>query len=112
MYLYNDKQLKSSTIAGYRSAVADGLGSSGDSISKSREISRLITSFYRDRPRTGRAIPSWDISVVLLAMTKELFEPLSQATMKLLTYKTIFLLALTSGKRGSEIHAFLSFLQS
>ena len=65
MYLYNDKQLKPSTITGFRSAIADGLGSSGDSISKSREISRLITTFYRDRLRTGRAISSWYISVVL-----------------------------------------------
>ena len=104
MYLFSDKQLKLSTIAGYRSAIADGLGSSGNSISKSREISRLINSFYRDRPRTGRAIPSWDISVVLLAMPKQLFEPLSEAVVKLLTYKSVFLLA---GKHRSETHAWL-----
>ena len=39
--------------------------------------------------------------MVLLAMTKELFEPLSEAVVKLLTYKSGFLLA---GKHRSEIH--------
>ena len=42
--------------------------------------------------------------MVLLGLTKPPFEPLSEAPLKWLTYKTVFLLALASGKR-SEIHA-------
>ena len=38
-------------------------------------------------------------------MTKLPFEPLSEAPLKWLTYKTVFLLALALGKRRSEIHA-------
>ena len=45
--------------------------------------------------------------MVLLAFTKEPFGPLSKATLKLLTYKTVFLLALASGKCRSELHAWL-----
>ena len=66
---------------------------------------RLIASFHRDRPSANRSIPNWDLSLVLLALTRAPFEPLAKADLKILTFKTVFLLALASGKRRSEIHA-------
>ena len=107
LFLFEDKGLKPSTIAGYRTAIADGLGASGEKVSKSRELNRLLASFFRDRPRLGRHIPSWDLSLVLLTLTKAPFEPLRDADLKMLTLKTVFLLALASGKRRGEIHAWL-----
>ena len=59
----------------------------------------------RDRPSANRSIPNWDLSLVLLALTRPPFEPLAKADLKILTFKTVFLLALASGKRRSEIHA-------
>ena len=38
-------------------------------------------------------------------VTKPPFEPIKEASLKHLTFKTVFLLALGSGKRRSEIHA-------
>ena len=104
-YLFTVKNLKPVTITGYRTAIADALGSQGEFISKSLELNRLIASFTRDRPKPNRSIPTWDLSLVLLGLTKPPFEPLSEAPLKWLTYKTVFLLALASGKRRSEIHA-------
>ena len=104
-YLFEEKQLKPATIAGYRTAIADHLGSDGSIVSQSRELNRLIASFYRDKPRQDRAIPSWDLSLVLLSLNKQPFEPLREASLRHLTFKTVFLLALVSGKRRSEIHA-------
>ena len=104
-YLFTVKNLKPATITGYRTAIADALGSQGEFISKSLELNRLIASFTRDRPKPNRSIPTWDLSLVLLGLTKPPFEPLSEAPLKWLTYKTVFLLALASGKRRSEIHA-------
>ena len=104
-YLFTVKNLKPATITGYRTAIADALGSQGELISKSLELNRLIASFTRDRPKPNRYIPTWDLSLVLLGLTKPPFEPLSEAPLKWLTYKTVFLLALASGKRRSEIHA-------
>ena len=104
-YLFTVKNLKPATITGYRTAIADALGSQGEFISKSLELNRLIASFTRDRPKPNRSIPTWDLSLVLLRLTKPPFEPLSEAPLKWLTYKTVFLLALASGKRRSEIHA-------
>ena len=105
LFLFEQKSLSPSTVSGYRTAIADRLGSGSDKISKSRDLNRLLASFHRDRPRIGKSIPTWDLSLVLLALTKKPFEPLNQAQLKFLTLKTVFLLALASGKRRSEIHA-------
>ena len=104
-YLFKEKALKPSTIAGYRTAIADGLGLKGEDVSKSLQLNRLLSSFYRDKPVVNRSIPSWDLALVLQALTKKPFEPLGKASLKLLTFKTVFLLTLASGKRRGEIHA-------
>ena len=46
--------------------------------------------------------------MVLHQLTTPPFEPLRKASLKHLTFKTFFLLALGSGKRRSEIHAWLN----
>ena len=105
MHLFTDKKLQPSTIDGYRSAIADKLGIETVNISKDDNLTRLLDSFHRDRPKGRRGIPSWNLSLVLHQLTKAPFEPLSEASLKHLTFKTVFLLALGSGKRRSEIHA-------
>ena len=108
LYLFEVKGLQPSTIDGYRSAIADKLGNSPFSISKDEDLTRLLDSFHRDRPKGRRGVPSWNLSLVLHQLTKAPFEPMQDASLKHLTFKTVFLLALTSGKRRSEIHAWLN----
>ena len=103
--LFEVKNLQPSTIDGYRSAIADKLGKVTLNISKDDNLTRLLDSFHRDRPKGRRGIPSWNLSLVLHQLTKAPFEPLREASLKHLTFKTVFLLALGSGKRRSEIHA-------
>ena len=43
--MHRKKQLKPATIAGYRTVIADHLGSDGSIVSQSRELNRLIASF-------------------------------------------------------------------
>ena len=105
LYLFQDRKLQPSTIDGYRSAIADKLGNSPLNISKDENLTRLLDSFHRDRPKGRRGIPSWNLSLVLHQLTKAPFEPLKEVSLKHLTFKTVFLLALGSGKRRSEIHA-------
>ena len=105
LYLFEVKNLQPSTIDGYRSAIADKLGNATVNISKDDNLTRLLDSFHRDRPKGRRGIPSWNLSLVLHQLTKAPFEPLREASLKHLTFKTVFLLALGSGKRRSEIHA-------
>ena len=100
--LFEDRKLQPNTIDGYRSAIADKLGNSILNISKDENLTRLLDSFHRDRPKGRRGIPSWNLSLVLHQLTKAPFEPIKEASLK---YLTVFLLALGSGKRRSEIHA-------
>ena len=105
MYLFQDRKLQPSTIDGYRSAIADKLVNTLFNISKDENLTHLLDSFHRDRPKGRRGIPTWNLSLVLHQLTKAPFEPLKGASLKPLTFKTVFLLALGSGKRRSEIHA-------
>ena len=107
LHLFQDKKLQPGTIDGYRSAIADKLGNDPINISKDENLTRLLDSFHRDRPKGRRGIPSWNLSLVLHQLTKAPFEPLKEASLKHLTFKTVFLMALGSGKRRSEIHAWL-----
>ena len=108
LHLFQDKKLQPGTIDGYRSAIADKVGNSTINVSKDENLTRLLDSFHRDRPKGSRGIPSWNLSLVLHQLTKAPFEPLKEASLKHLTFKTVFLLALGSGKRRSEIHAWTS----
>ena len=105
MYLFEERKLQPSIIDGYRSAIADKLESSTINISKDKNLTRLLDSFHRDTPKGRRGIPSWNLSLVLHQLTKAPFEPIKEASLKHLTFKTVFFLALGSGKRRSEIHA-------
>ena len=105
--LFQDRKLQPSTIDGYRSAIANKLDNSSINVSKDENLTHFLDSFHRDRPKGRRGIPSWNLSLVLHHLTKAPFEPLKEASLKHLTFKTVFLLALGSGKRRTEIHAWL-----
>ena len=107
LYLFQERKLQPGTIDGYRSAIADKLGNVPINVSKDDNLTRLLDSFHRNRPKGRRGIPSWNLSLVLHQLTKAPFEPLKEASLKHLTFKTVFLLVLGSGKRRSEIHAWL-----
>lgn len=97
------KGRKPNTLEGYRSAIADHFKSV--TIGKDPSLSRLLSSFHRDRPKALTTLPPWDLRVVLEYLMSAPFEPMALCNMKYLTLKTVFLLALASGNRRSEIHA-------
>ena len=98
LHLFQDRKLQPGTIDGYRSAIADKLGNSTINVSKYENLTCLLDSFQRHRPKGRRGIPSWNMSLVLHQLTKAPFEALKEASLKHLTFKTVFLLALGSGK--------------
>ena len=104
-FLFNKKDRHPSTIEGYRTEMADTLGNASLDISNNAEIARLIASFHRDKPKSARNLPQWDLSLVLHQLKQPPFEPLEEAPIKYITWNTVFLLALASWKRCSEIHA-------
>ena len=107
LHLFKERNLQPSTIDSYRTAIADMVGYDTLNISSDENLTRLLDSFHRDKPKGRREVPSWNLSLVLHRITKAPFEPLRKTSLKQLIFKTVFLLALGSGKRRSEIHAWL-----
>jgi len=95
-----------STLAGYRTVIAKTLKpKTGIDYGQDEGLSALLRNFANERPKQRNPVPTWDLSLVLNALMAAPFEPLESASLKLLTWKTVFLLALASGKRRSELHA-------
>ena len=106
LHLFRSKNLAPGTIAGYRSAIAGILSYAGRSeVGSSSSLSALIRGFSIERPRVRRLTPQWDLALVLESLLGAPYEPLSQASLKFLTFKTVFLITLASGRRRSEVHA-------
>ena len=105
LYLFQVRNLKPSTIEGYKSALSFILKrAAGYDLSQCEILADMIKSFKVERPHHGRVVVEWDIAVVLefLQSDRFLFEQVSPRD---LTIKTAFLLALALGKRRSELHA-------
>ena len=106
VYLFDVKNLSISTIKGYRSTISNTLAFHKKSkVCHDPAIVELIKSLELKRPICRSLTPKWDLSCVLWSLTKTPYEPLDQASLKHLTWKTVFLLTLASAKRRSEIHA-------
>ena len=104
--LFNTHGLSPQTIKGYRTCIGSVLGRTGRTrVVLNRTISDMIASMELQRPRTTPVLPQWDLGVVLEALSKPPYEPLREASFKHLTLKTVFLLAIASAGRRSELHA-------
>ena len=66
-------------------------------------LASWIASIETDPRAEGVSFPG--TYLVLHQLTKAPFEPIKETSLKHLTFKIVFLLALGSGKRRSEIHA-------
>ena len=104
-YLFEDAKLEVVTICNYKSAIRSVL----NPLHRWREdyvtvLRDLMTSFRVERPPRLKAAPQWDLNLVLRFLSKE-FEPLEKATLDRLSQKTLFLVAMATSKRISELHA-------
>ena len=71
----------------------------------------MITSIELQRHRMTLVLPKWDLGIVLEALNKPHYEPLQESSLKHLILKTVFLLAMASGGRRSELQALVFDLQ-
>jgi integrase len=77
----------------------------GADIGNNKVIQQQIKAFKLERPRQLKKVPQWNLAYVLQSMTRPPFEPLREASNKVMTYKTLVLLLLASAKRIGEVHA-------
>ena len=104
VYLRREKLLSLSAVKGYCSALNSVFSLRGMDLAASREISMLMRSFAKSSSPQEIRPPEWDVTLVLRSLTKAPYEPLRQASLREVTLKASFLLALASAKRIGELH--------
>ena len=108
LYLFDDMKLSLSSIKGYRSMLSHTLAFHKSSqVCSDPAISELIRAMDFKRPVSRSLTPKCDLACVLWSLTKSPYEPLDQASLQFLTWKTFFLLTLASAKWRNKIHALL-----
>ena len=102
-----DRQLAYDTVRSYGNAItAFHRGFPGGVTVMTHHWGRsFFRGLLRSRPATRRSAPAWDLPLVLNALCEAPFEPLEQADIAHLSKKTAFLIAITSGKRVSDMIA-------
>ena len=68
-------------------------------------IIRLLKGIFNERPPLKRLVPEWDLLVILGCLKEKPFEPLKDASLKFLTWKTCFLVAITTFRRCRDLQA-------
>ncbi|KAE8598289.1 hypothetical protein XENTR_v10016787 [Xenopus tropicalis] len=74
------------------------------------DIATFLQGVSKLHPPFRDPVPPWDLNLVLTVLQGPPFEPLGSIPLMWLTWKTVFLLAISSARRVSEISA-LSHLQ-
>ena len=109
LFLFTEQKREVATISSHRTALSAALGTfNGFTVGDHPVLSKLISSFYAQRPPNRLRVPEWNLLTVLNKLLESPFEPPAFDTVqqkKLLTWKTVFLLALACAKRASELHA-------
>ncbi|XDV25396.1 hypothetical protein PO909_029318 [Leuciscus waleckii] len=95
-----------STLKVYVAAIAAFADSArGRALGRNEFIIRFLNPLRRMNPPRPPSVPIWDLSLVLEALKVYPFEPLDTVDLKYLTFKTVFLIALSSVKRVGDLHA-------
>ncbi|XP_071987723.1 uncharacterized protein [Engystomops pustulosus] len=97
------KGLKFNTLKVHFTAINSSLGGI---FSENLLVRRFFRGLKKLKPTVMSPLPSWDLSIVLKHLCQEPFEPISDIPLHLLSWKTVFLVAICSARRISEIQAF------
>ena len=101
-----DTGAQARTVQGYRTAIGavhHGFPD-GSSVASNANLSSLIKGIFNERPPTRSLLPEWDLPLVLRFIASDMAS-LRDMSLTDLSRRTVFLLALASGRRCSEVHA-------
>ena len=99
------KGLSVSAVKGFRSMLTSVFKYRLPELSDHFLLSDLIRSFELERPVRPPCPPSWDLCRVHEYLRGPVFEPLASKDLRTVTCKVLFLLALATAKRVSELQA-------
>lgn len=106
LQLHLDNGLAYRTIAVIRSAISKyHEGIDGLPVGQHKRVRKFMKGVFNRNPPVRTLTPSWELEVVLNALQKAPFEPMKSASLKHCTLKTVFLVAISSARRCSEIMA-------
>lgn len=101
-----EKGLSVCTLRRHVAAISAVLGSRKEgSLSQHPHIKRFLRGVSLVSPPQIHRFPSWRLNLVLRALCNPPFESMATCQMKVLTLKTLFLIALVSARRVSELRA-------
>ena len=104
LYLRRSLSRSYSSIASYRSMLSGVFHFILPDLS-SHFVLRDLRSFRLERPLTSSRIPPWNLSLVLSFLRGASFEPLSSCSLRDLSRKVLFLVALATARRVGELQA-------
>ena len=106
--LFVVKGLAFSTLRGYKASILSVLESTNPLPTNHLDVlTKLFRTFSAERPVIPRAMPVWDLGLVLQGLKRFPFEPISHSDTRFLSLKTLFLLTLASGARRGEVRALI-----
>ena len=104
-WLRRATKLSVSAVMGYRSMLSAVFRFQLPEITSSPVMHDLLRSFKVEAPCHTVRPPLWDLEAVLCYLRSPIFEPLASSSLRDLTRKTLFLVALATAKRVGEIQA-------
>ncbi|XP_078233695.1 uncharacterized protein LOC144583561 [Pogona vitticeps] len=105
-YLF-DFNLSVSTLKVYIAAIVSFQppGSSASRLFSHPTVKNFLKGVVNLRPPTKLPVPQWSLQLVLHALMRPPFEPMATCDLKLLSLKSLFLVAITSARRAGELAA-------
>ncbi|XP_061486116.1 uncharacterized protein LOC133386473 [Rhineura floridana] len=102
--------LRPNTLRRHASTLSSilSVSSSGATIASHLFIKRFLRGVALRSPAVVHRFPSWSLSKVLQALQCPPFEPIRTVPLRLLSFKVLFLIAVTSARRVSELGALSS----
>lgn len=95
-----------STVRGYVTAISarhDLI--QGKPLAGLRVVGKFLKGLQALHPPKRDLVPPWSLELVLRSLKGRFYEPLGSAALKDLTFKTLFLVAIASARRVSELQA-------
>ena len=101
-----NKGLAYRTIGVYRSAISKFHHNiNGVPIGQHPKLHSFMRGVFNQNPPCRMLFPSWDINIVLKFLEKPPFVPLRNCSLQALTFKLVFLVAVSSARRCAELQA-------
>ena len=102
---------KTASVRQSKTAITDFLRLyTEENLNESIFLNKLIKSFKSEAPRPKNGFPNSDLAMILNFLNQPICEPLSEAELKFLTWKMVFLVTMVLAAKSSEVHA-LSFAE-